>query len=56
MTAVMHFVTDEHDPWGLVAGHVAELAPGSYLALSHLTLDSRRERPSRRGASLARRT
>jgi hypothetical protein len=39
MTAVMHFVTDEHDPWGLVARYVAALPEGSYLALSHATGD-----------------
>jgi S-adenosyl methyltransferase len=39
MTAVMHFVTDDQDPWGLVARYVAALAEGSYLALSHATPD-----------------
>ncbi len=39
MTAVMHFVTDDQDPWGLVARYVAALAGGSYLALSHATPD-----------------
>jgi hypothetical protein len=39
MTAVWHFVPDEEDPWGLVARYLAALAPGSYLALSHGTLD-----------------
>ncbi len=39
MTAVMHFVSDESDPWGLVRQYLATLAPGSYLALSHLTND-----------------
>jgi hypothetical protein len=39
MTAVMHFVADEADPWGLVGRYVAELASGSYLALSHATPD-----------------
>ena len=37
MTAVLHFVADEGDPWGLVARYVGTLAPGSYLALSHFT-------------------
>jgi hypothetical protein len=37
MTAVLHFVADDCDPWGLVARYVAALAPGSYLALSHIT-------------------
>jgi hypothetical protein len=39
MTAVMHFVASSSDPWGLVAQYVASLAPGSYLALSHVTGD-----------------
>jgi hypothetical protein len=39
MTAVMHFVADKRDPWGLVARYMAAVAPGSYLALSHGTLD-----------------
>ena len=39
MTAVMHFVADEDDPWGLVARYMAAVPPGSYLALSHGTFD-----------------
>lgn len=39
MTAVLQFVADESDPWGLVATYVAALCPGSYLALSHITRD-----------------
>jgi hypothetical protein len=39
LTAVMQFVSDSSDPWGLVARYVDALAPGSYLALSHLTDD-----------------
>jgi hypothetical protein len=39
MTSVMHFVADGSDPWGLVARYLAALAPGSYLALSHSTMD-----------------
>jgi hypothetical protein len=39
MTAVMHFVASSSDPWELVAQYVASLAPGSYLALSHVTAD-----------------
>jgi S-adenosyl methyltransferase len=40
MSAVMHFVTDEADPWGLVAGYMNAVAPGSYLALSHGTYEN----------------
>lgn len=39
MTGVVHFVSDESDPWGLLARYVGSLAPGSYLALTHLTDD-----------------
>ena len=40
MTAVLHFVADSADPWGLVARYAQALAPGSYLALSHVTADN----------------
>jgi S-adenosyl methyltransferase len=39
MTAVMQFVGDDSDPWGLVRDYVRAAAPGSYLALSHITGD-----------------
>jgi S-adenosyl methyltransferase len=39
MTALLHFVADAQDPWGVVARYMAELAPGSFLALSHGTYD-----------------
>jgi hypothetical protein len=39
MTAVLHFIADEEDPWGLVGRYLSALAPGSYLALSHATMD-----------------
>lgn len=39
MTAVFHFVSDTADPWALLSRYVDKLAPGSYLALSHLTDD-----------------
>jgi hypothetical protein len=41
MTAVLHFVADGSDPHGLVARYVAQLAPGSYVALSHITADQK---------------
>jgi hypothetical protein len=43
MVAVTQFVPDEDDPWGLVARHVDQLAPGSYLALSAPTADHKVE-------------
>jgi S-adenosyl methyltransferase len=39
MTAVLHFIADESDPWALVAGYMSAVAPGSYLAISHGTAD-----------------
>jgi hypothetical protein len=39
MTAVLHFVADGSDPWGLVKRYAGALAPGSYVALSHATAD-----------------
>ncbi len=39
MTAVLQFVSDESDPWGLVDRYVGALAPGSCVALSHITAD-----------------
>ncbi len=52
ITAVMHFVTDGDDPWGVMTRYVAALAPGSYLALSHLTLDSKPSRAVEGGSEL----
>jgi hypothetical protein len=37
--AVLHFVTDEEDPWGIVSTLIEPFAPGSYLAVSHSSLD-----------------
>ncbi len=39
MTAVLHFVADGSDPWGLVRQYTDATAPGSYLVLSHFTAD-----------------
>jgi hypothetical protein len=38
-TAVMQFLSDSSDPWGCLARLVSALAPGSYLAVSHLSGD-----------------
>lgn len=40
MVCVAHFVPDDADPVGLLGRYREALAPGSYLALSHLTADS----------------
>jgi SAM-dependent methyltransferase len=39
LLAVLHFLPDADDPAGIVAELAASLAPGSYLAISHLTAD-----------------
>jgi hypothetical protein len=52
MTGVMYFGADESDPWGLVAAYVGAMAPGSYLALSHLTADGRPARAVAEGGGV----
>jgi hypothetical protein len=37
--SVLHFVTDEQDPWGIVSAMTEPLVSGSYLALQHITLE-----------------
>jgi hypothetical protein len=39
LVAVLHFLSDADDPAGVVAALAAALAPGSFLAVSHLTAD-----------------
>jgi hypothetical protein len=39
LLAVMHFVTDDEDPYGIVKRLLAALPPGSWLVLSHATAD-----------------
>lgn len=39
LNAVLHFVPDARDAYGVVEALVGRLAPGSYLALSHCTPD-----------------
>jgi hypothetical protein len=36
--SVLHFIADEHDPYGIVAAFRDVTVPGSYLALSHITV------------------
>jgi len=58
LVAILHFLTDADDPAGIMAGLLRRLAPGSYLVLSHGTMDftppERREaafpRPARHGS------
>ncbi|MBM2615901.1 SAM-dependent methyltransferase [Actinoplanes sp. LDG1-06] len=39
LLAVLHFVTDDDDPYGLVRTFVEALPPGSFVALSHASGD-----------------
>jgi S-adenosyl methyltransferase len=39
LVAVLHFLSDADDPQGIVAALAAGLAPGSFVAISHLTGD-----------------
>jgi hypothetical protein len=39
MVALLHFVQDDEDPWGIVRTLVSALPAGSYLVLSHATFD-----------------
>lgn len=39
MVAVLHFVADSEDPWKIVDHYKSAMAPGSYLAVSHVTGD-----------------
>jgi hypothetical protein len=39
MIAIMHFVPDESDPYGIAGRYLDGMPSGSYLALSHLTGD-----------------
>jgi hypothetical protein len=39
LAAVLHFVSDGDDPHGIVAGLMDPLPSGSYLVLSHVTMD-----------------
>ena len=39
--AMLHFVTDDEDPRGIVAAFTDHMAPGSHLVISHSTVDDR---------------
>jgi hypothetical protein len=41
MIAVLHFITDEEDPWGLVSRYRSYLPGGSHLAIAHATSEDR---------------
>ncbi|WP_039799738.1 SAM-dependent methyltransferase [Nocardia araoensis] len=39
LVAVLHFLNDEQDPYGIVGTLMSALAPGSFLVVSHTTAD-----------------
>jgi hypothetical protein len=39
MAGILHFITDEQDPAGIVTRTLEHLTPGSYLVITHLTED-----------------
>lgn len=39
LAGVLHFVTDDEDPYSFVAAITRQVVPGSYLAISHATAD-----------------
>ncbi|TYB42860.1 SAM-dependent methyltransferase [Actinomadura chibensis] len=41
--AILHCLTDEEDPWGVVRTFAERMAPGSHLIVSHLTDDAHPE-------------
>jgi hypothetical protein len=43
--SVLHFVPDEDDPWGVIGRFRAAMAPGSFLVISHGTLETRPDDP-----------
>jgi SAM-dependent methyltransferase len=40
MLMMLHWVPDDDDPWKLIARYRDALAPGSYLAITHVTADN----------------
>ena len=39
LLGVLHLIQDAEDPWGIVAGLMAAMPPGSYLTISHPAID-----------------
>ena len=52
LVAVLHFISDDEDPHAIVAAIRDALPPGSYLVLSHVTGDIRRDSAAKRGRAL----
>ncbi len=47
LIALMHLITDGHDPYGIVESLMASVSPGSYLALSQVASDVQTEQVAR---------
>ncbi|MEU5530123.1 SAM-dependent methyltransferase [Micromonospora chersina] len=56
LVAVLHFVPDADDPWAAVARLRDATAPGSMLALSHLTMDGAPPLPAQQGTAVYQRS
>ena len=54
MAAVLHFIEDHESPWAIVEEFKSAMAPGSYLALSHVTGDGIGEDARHRAAEIYR--
>lgn len=50
MIALLHFVSDEEDPWDVVGGYRDHLSPGSFLAISHAGYEADEETEASRQA------
>jgi S-adenosyl methyltransferase len=48
LVAILHFIHDVDDPYGIIAGLMDAMPPGSYLVISHATADCAREDEIRR--------
>jgi hypothetical protein len=53
LLAVVHFVSDDDDPAGIIARYRDVLAPGSYLALTHVSADLVEDKDAARRALAA---
>jgi hypothetical protein len=52
MVMMLHWVPDGDDPYGLVARYIEALSSGSWLAVSHVTADQRRDQISSAAAAI----
>lgn len=54
LAAVLHFVPPQDDPAGIVSAYLDRVAPGSFLAASHITVDDVSDEIRAQGAEAAR--